>query len=361
MPDVVMMINRNQYQRMVLYIDKEFRYSDIARNDAEFHMCDTSKYQEYIFLQCSDPHQLALALWNDKVINKYLHQTYLMRTVSTDLHWIATHESLKGEGKIIKLFGDKGVISMLGPLIPKEIELSPSERKATHVLYIIRAYNKYYFGVFPSQFAYGYLATSTKMEYSQHGDSAISRAYYKLREAFLREKDYFKSIRSGFMALDIGSSPGGWTKYLLDIGAKRVISVDPGELRLDQETMESVVYHQKTIEKCIVDGDLDGLLFDIIVCDANMDPEMAVEMIHSISSRLKERGHIIFTLKMPDRKKVKMAAKIEFCREVMSQSFEKIKMWHLFANKGKERTLIATKKVDVPPGCDFSFHELQSF
>ena len=72
MPDVVMMINRNQYQRMVLYIDKEFRYSDIARNDAEFHMCDTSKYQEYIFLQCSDPHQLALALWNDKVINKYL-------------------------------------------------------------------------------------------------------------------------------------------------------------------------------------------------------------------------------------------------------------------------------------------------
>ena len=72
MPDVVMMINRNQYQKMVLYIDKEFRYSDIARNDPAFHMCDTSKYQDYIFLQCSDPDQLALALWNDKVINKYL-------------------------------------------------------------------------------------------------------------------------------------------------------------------------------------------------------------------------------------------------------------------------------------------------
>ena len=131
MPDVVVMINRNQWQRMVLYIDHEFRYSDIARNDPSFHMCDTSKYKEYIFLQSSDPHQLALALWNDKVINKYMHQTYLMQKVSADLKWVANHESLKGEGKIIKLFGDKGVISMLGPMIPSDIELSPSEKKAT--------------------------------------------------------------------------------------------------------------------------------------------------------------------------------------------------------------------------------------
>ena len=163
------------------------------------------------------------------------------------------------------------------------------------------------------------------------------------------------------MALDIGSSPGGWTKYLLDIGAKQVVSVDPGELKLDPETMESVIYHSKTIEKCIADGDLDGLVFDLIVCDANMDPEMAVEMIHSLSSKLKEYGLIIFTLKMPDRKKVKMAAKIEYCREVMGQSFERIEMRHLFANKGKERTLIATKKMHVPPGCDFFFHDMSSF
>merc|ERR1712096_586735 len=108
-------------------------------------------------------------------------------------------------------------------------------------------------------------------------------------------------------------------------------------------------------------GDLDGMMFDIIVCEANMDPEMAVELIHTLSSRLKECGLIIFTLKMPDRKKLKMAAKIEYCTVVMGAAFERIKMRHLFANKGKERTLIATKKEHVPPGHDFFFYKICSF
>eukprot|EP01084_Bolivina_argentea_P236380 397464_1 len=148
MPDVIMQINRTQKPRYTEYLCNEFSQSTFATNDAKYAVVPTDKYPEFVFLQSSNPHELCLALWNDGVINKYMHQTYLCRYVTTDLHYIANHESLISDHKLIKLFGDKTCISRLGPLIPKHIELTPSEKKCTHVLYIIKAYHKYYFGVF---------------------------------------------------------------------------------------------------------------------------------------------------------------------------------------------------------------------
>lgn len=372
MPQIIIQINRVQKNRYNEYLSKEFSESDFAKNDLEYGVIETNKYPEYVFLQSANPHKLCLKLWNDKVLNKYMHQTYLIQSVTTDINFIANHKLLfDDKNKIFKLFGCKRCISILGPLIPKEIKLSASEKKCTHVIYIIKAYQKYYFGIFDKKYCYGYLATNTKLKYSQFDlNSSISRAYYKLRELFKREEIYFKSLlllKNNFIALDIGSSPGGWTKFLIDIGAKHVVSIDPGQLQLNKETMKSVTYFKKTVEKCISNGDLSPFVnkndrFDIIVCDANMDPMSAVLLIDQLSYNLKDNGFIVFTLKMPDRRKYKMVNKMNFCIDVMNKSFENINIRFLLANKSKERTLIATKKRVCPlVNAQWEFHEINSF
>jgi len=366
MPQIIMQINRTQKSRFNEYLSQEFSQTHFAKNDAQFAVIETSKYPEYIFLQSSNPHNLCLALWNDKVLNKYMHQTYLIKWVTTDLNFIAHHNSLLGEHKIFKLFGDKRVINVLGPMIPLQIELSPSEKKCTHILNVIKAYDKYYVGIFDKQHCFGSIATNIKLHYGEFADSSVSRAYFKLREIFLREAAYFKDRRIS-VALDIGAAPGGWTKYLVDNGAKHVMSVDPGLLNLDAATMQCVTYYSKAIEKCVADGDLAAFTekhgkFDSIVCDANIEPTEAVGLINQLFPFLADHGYIVFTMKMRDRKKERKAASIEYCINALRASFENVKLRFLLANKPKERTLIATKlSRDSRDDETYTFHEIHSF
>ena len=74
-------------------------------------------------------------------------------------------------------------------------------------------------------------------------DSAVNRAYYKLKEAmgrYLRDHDDVDcSMFEDAVALDCGSAPGGWSKYLADeLKCKIVYSVDPADLVIDLENIE---------------------------------------------------------------------------------------------------------------------------
>lgn len=94
----------------------------------------------------------------------------------------------------------------------------------------------------------------------------VSRGGIKLAHAL----DHFAIDVSGAVAMDVGSSTGGFTDVLLTKGAVRVYAVDSGtnqlawKLRIDPR----VVVHEQTSAR-ILTADHISEPVDIIVCDAS--------------------------------------------------------------------------------------------
>jgi len=101
-------------------------------------------------------------------------------------------------------------------------------------------------------------------------DKSISRAYWKLQEAWERYKyevpNIYESLPTGketLWALDCGAAPGGWTKFLFRPGiVDRIYAVDPGKLArevshgLDEanQSKSPIVRHvDTTIQKALPD------------------------------------------------------------------------------------------------------------
>jgi 23S rRNA (cytidine1920-2'-O)/16S rRNA (cytidine1409-2'-O)-methyltransferase len=94
----------------------------------------------------------------------------------------------------------------------------------------------------------------------------VSRGGVKLAFAL----DHFQITVEGSVALDIGSSTGGFTEVLLDRGARRVHAVDVGQgqlawkLRQDQR----VVVHERMNARYLTRADIPEPV-DMITCDAS--------------------------------------------------------------------------------------------
>lgn len=93
----------------------------------------------------------------------------------------------------------------------------------------------------------------------------VSRGGYKLWHALT----IFEMDVSGFRALDVGASTGGFTDCLLQKGAKEVIALDVGEGQLNENLRSD--QRVKSLEKTNI-RDLDPLnigKFDIITIDVS--------------------------------------------------------------------------------------------
>lgn len=94
----------------------------------------------------------------------------------------------------------------------------------------------------------------------------VSRGGIKLAHAL----DHFGIDVSGMVAMDVGSSTGGFTDVLLTNGAARVYAIDSGtnqlawKLRSDQR----VIVHEQTSARILTDVHVPEAV-DIIVCDAS--------------------------------------------------------------------------------------------
>jgi len=118
------------------------------------------------------------------------------------------------------------------------------------------------------------IGSSTTPEDSNATDSedekSISRAYWKLQEAWERYKyeppslaESIPSDREPMWALDCGAAPGGWTKFLFRPGiVDRIYAIDPGKLSLEvlpgldeanQSPSPIVRYIDTTIQKALPD------------------------------------------------------------------------------------------------------------
>jgi 23S rRNA (cytidine1920-2'-O)/16S rRNA (cytidine1409-2'-O)-methyltransferase len=94
----------------------------------------------------------------------------------------------------------------------------------------------------------------------------VSRGGIKLAHAL----DHFGWDVSGAVALDVGSSTGGFTDVLLHKGAAKVFAVDVGTNQLAWKLRQhpGVVVHEKTNARYLTDEIVTEPV-DIIVCDAS--------------------------------------------------------------------------------------------
>jgi 23S rRNA (cytidine1920-2'-O)/16S rRNA (cytidine1409-2'-O)-methyltransferase len=94
----------------------------------------------------------------------------------------------------------------------------------------------------------------------------VSRGGIKLAHAL----DHFGWDVAGAVALDVGSSTGGFTDVLLQRGAAKVFAIDVGTNQLAWKLRQDprVVVHEKTNARYLTDAIVTEPV-DIIVCDAS--------------------------------------------------------------------------------------------
>lgn len=94
----------------------------------------------------------------------------------------------------------------------------------------------------------------------------VSRGGIKLAHAL----DAFGIDVTGFVAIDVGSSTGGFTDVLLTNGAARVYAIDSGtnQLAWKLRSDDRVSVHEQTSARILTDAHVPEPV-DIIVCDAS--------------------------------------------------------------------------------------------
>ena len=120
----------------------------------------------------------------------------------------------------------------------------------------------------------------------------VSRGGYKLDHAI----NSFNINCHDIIALDIGSSTGGFTDVLLRKGAKKVYCIDVGYGQLDWEIRnnEKVYVHEKTNARYI-DNTIVKHKLDAVVCDASF---ISIKKVLPASILLlKKNGWVIVLIK----------------------------------------------------------------
>ena len=110
------------------------------------------------------------------------------------------------------------------------------------------------------------IASDAEIELKGKDHPWVSRGGIKLDHG-LR---YFDIDVSGLIAMDVGSSTGGFTDVLLTGGVKKVYAVDSGTNQLAWKLRQDdrVVVHEQTSARILTDQHIPEQV-DIIVCDAS--------------------------------------------------------------------------------------------
>lgn len=196
---------------------------------------------------------------------------------------------------------------------------------------------------------------SIQRESPKNGQEAISRAYYKIKEAVSR----YKSERADFslesyrdcIAIDCGSAPGGWTKYLAqDAKMKIVHSVDPGDLDPAIELENNVNHMRMKIQEAIpllksqIQQDEDKIkVFVSDACLHSMSAQADFLLEAKEQGILADEAFFVLTLKCTiGHGKANFDAQVDqvVCNLKDKAETRDVSVVHLFSNRIGERTLI---------------------
>ncbi|CAE8586906.1 unnamed protein product [Polarella glacialis] len=190
--------------------------------------------------------------------------------------------------------------------------------------------------------------------------NALSRAYFKLSEALQRAGAY---VKVGDLALDAGAAPGGWTQYLSEQGCACVYAVDPAELELipqrteDGQPSGSVEHLCATLAEASVqlaERQREGRLppLDVLTSDMYLGMGRSCSVVRALEedgalSLLRPGALVVVTLKGTEvrgHSKLRFDAQLAPVVEEFKAICEGVQLFHLMANRERERTLVGFKR-----------------
>ena len=194
--------------------------------------------------------------------------------------------------------------------------------------------------------------TITKLQ-QDNSSQQVCRAFFKLKEVmeyYRREFDTETPTNSNFenlVAFDCGSSPGGWTKYLLEYEKCRLVySCDTGNLDPTVKEMNGTKHLQMKGMDAISMLQKEGCVVDIWVSDmclANPKDQIDHLVVANKKGLLAKNAFFVLTLKFNtghSKDTFDKFAKIECERLGSELNIENLQMYHLFSNRKGERTLV---------------------
>lgn len=164
-------------------------------------------------------------------------------------------------------------------------------------------------------------------------DSQVSRAEFKLEELF---KIFSLPFPSDGIALDLGASPGGWTRILRRTGLT-VWAIDPGDLDARVAADPGVHHVKTTAGHFLAETDLS---FDLVVNDMRMVPALSCKVMLEAAHRLKPGGLAILTLKISPHDP---RATVDRCLGILGRSYDILHARQLYHNRN-EVTVVARRR-----------------
>ncbi len=172
-------------------------------------------------------------------------------------------------------------------------------------------------------------------------DDQVSRAEFKLLEAICV---FELELPTKGRALDIGASPGGWSRMLAERGL-HVDAVDPADLDRRLRGNRLISHMRKRIQEYSA-GSKE---FAVIVNDMKMDARDSIDIMLGFAHRLTPGGTGVITLKMPksgtsaseSRTTLDMLAD-DFGR--LSQGYEIIGARQLYHNRSEVTVALRPKR-----------------
>ncbi len=153
----------------------------------------------------------------------------------------------------------------------------------------------------------------------------VSRSEFKLLEAL----EVFQiELPPRGVALDLGASPGGWTRILRE-REQYVTAVDPGSLHPSLAADRGVRHLRMTAEAYLAD---DPDMFDAIVNDMRMDGRDSARLMVQAADCLYPHGVALMTVKLPERKR---HAVIDHARRILEERYVIAGMKQLFHNRSE--------------------------
>ncbi len=127
-------------------------------------------------------------------------------------------------------------------------------------------------------------------------EGQVSRSEFKLLEAF---EVFGVQLPARGVALDLGASPGGWTR-ILRARDQYVTAVDPGALD-ERVAADPGVRHKRMTAEAYLHDEPDQ--FDLIVNDMRMDARDSARLMVAYARLLYPHGAAIMTLKLPETRR----------------------------------------------------------
>lgn len=165
----------------------------------------------------------------------------------------------------------------------------------------------------------------------------ISRSEFKLEELY-RTTDL--PLPASGTAIDLGASPGGWTRILRQRGLQ-VWAIDPADLDPRVVSDPGVHHIRTTAGRFLAETQLEA---GLIVNDMRMTVELSVSVMRGAMRRLKPEGMIIQTLKITPHGALRT---VRNALSALSQDYEIIFARQLHHNRN-EVTVVARRSATPP-------------